>query len=153
MSWLILLVVFLTALSGSLVTAKGLLWYYSQLTLPAWTPTGQIIGSVWSFIFILTALSALIVWNKRHHYRANATAIWITLLVNAVLNVGWCAVFFGLHMLSLSILVAGLLALSVVVAIVQIWPKSKLAGLLLVPYAAWASFATYLTVVICWLNK
>jgi tryptophan-rich sensory protein len=42
--------------------------------------------------------------------------------------------------------------MSVLAIIAYAWPSSKLAAILLVPYAAWTAFATYLTWAIYRLN-
>lgn len=139
-----------TSYAGGAITMAGMEWYRG-ITLPPWTPPGSVIGAVWAIIFTLSAVSALIVWNTSarddRFYR-----IFGVFAVNVNLNVGWSLLFFGLHMMGAAIFEAAALAGSVVVLIVLIWPVSRLAALLLVPYAGWVSFATYLTYVIWRLN-
>lgn len=136
---------------GNLFTSAGMDWY-KTISTPAFTPPGSFIGTVWTVLFILATLSALIVWNKpltdgRRH------GIAIAFILNAMLNVGWSALFFGLHFIGAAIFEAGLLGLSVLILIVAIWPVSKFAAWLLMPYFAWVSFAMYLTYSIWLLNK
>ncbi|MFA6321989.1 MAG: TspO/MBR family protein [Candidatus Buchananbacteria bacterium] len=141
----------LTSVLGSQITSQGMSWY-KIINLPKMTPPGSIIGLVWTIIFILTTVSILIYYNqnKSHKY------FWLVIglfVVNAFLNVAWSYLFFGWHWLFLSIFEAALLGLSVFVLIILIWPVSKLSAILLIPYAAWVSFATYLTFNIWHLNK
>lgn len=145
------LVTILTSGVGSWITNNGMKWYKS-INLPTWTPPGSVIGTVWTVLFILATISALIVWNTAKH---NNYFWWIIglFLVNAVLNVGWSFLFFGQHLIGPAIFEAGLLGLSVVGLVILIWPLSRLAASLLIPYAAWVSFATYLTYSIWSLNK
>ena len=46
-----------------------------------------------------------------------------------------------------------LLLVAIGVTIAQFWTLSRAAALLLVPYAAWVSFATCLKAAIWWLNR
>lgn len=145
-----LITIFVSVL-GSMITSSGMKWY-KTLKLPAFTPPGAAIGAVWTVIFILATISLLIVWNKFQ----NTEQFWIIIglfAVNAFLNVFWSYLFFGVHMLNAAVVEAALLDLSVIVLIVLIWPFSRLAAGLLIPYAAWTAFATYLTYIIWSLNK
>ena len=125
--------------------------WYRTLTLPEFTPPGSVIGTVWTVLYILTAISALIVWNRPLPPLARR-ALAIALIANAVLNVSWSLIFFASHQMLLGFLEAGLLAISVAVLITMIHPFSKIAAWLLTPYLAWVCFATYLNFSIWQLN-
>lgn len=147
------LITILAALTGSILTGWGMSWYHN-LNLMSWTPAGSLIGMVWTILFVLSAISVLIVYNQKN--RAGESAFWlimILLAVNAALNMMWSFIFFTLHFLSLAIIEAFVLGLSVVALIILIWPRAKLAAILLIPYAAWVFFATYLTYSIWVLNN
>ncbi|MEM4263633.1 MAG: TspO/MBR family protein [Candidatus Woesearchaeota archaeon] len=136
---------------GSMITSKGMQWY-KTINLPSFTPPGSFIGAVWTMIFILATISALIVWNKMPQ-EGNFWWIIALFLINAGLNVFWSYLFFGKHMLNVAFIEAGLLDLTVITLIILIWPVSRLAAGLLIPYAAWVAFATYLSYIIWSLNK
>lgn len=137
------LITFLTALFGSWLTSGGMDWY-KTIKLPSWTPGGSIIGAVWTTIFILSTISALIIWNRAPHNRHFAWII-IIFIVNAILNIGWSWIFFKMHFFGLAIFEASLLDFSVILLIILIWPLSRLSASLLIPYACWVAFATFLT--------
>lgn len=143
-------VVVLVALSGSAVTSANLSWY-RLLHVPAWTPNGSVIGAVWTVIYVLAAACALLVWRTMRRSR-RFRAIVATFLVNAVLNAGWSMVFFGLHRIDAAVLVAVALTSTTVVLFLLLVRRLPLAALLLLPYAAWAGFATYLNFVIWRMN-
>ncbi|OGZ33666.1 MAG: hypothetical protein A2Y98_01900 [Candidatus Portnoybacteria bacterium RBG_19FT_COMBO_36_7] len=151
---LIPLAAFAVAGIGSLLTSSGMAWY-KTIRLPAWTPDGSIIGTVWTILFILAAISVLIVWNSSlgPEQAGRFKLIVAVFVINAVLNVGWSFLFFNQHLLVSSVFEAGLLALSVIALVILIWPVSRLAASLLIPYAAWVSFATYLTFSVWSLNR
>jgi benzodiazapine receptor len=133
---------------GSLVTSAGMNWY-KTLNLPAFTPPGSFIGMVWTVLFILATISALIVWNKSS---GKKTVIAGAFILNALLNVGWSVLFFGLHLIGPAIYEAALLGASVFVLMILTWRISKSASWLLAPYLVWVSFATFLTYTIWSLN-
>jgi len=136
---------------GGRLTSGGMNWYQT-IKLPAWTPPGSVIGFAWTTIFILSTISALIVWNRVSH-QGRFWWIIIIFLINAGLNLGWSWLFFNQHLIGPAVWEAGLLGLSVVVLIILIWPFSRLAAWLLVPYGGWVIFATYLTYLIWALNR
>ena len=144
------LIAVLVAWSGSVITQRGAEWYQT-IRLPSWTPSGFIISIVWTIIFILTVISALIVYHQA--FRDNRLW-WILLvfLINAELNILWSYFFFGRHLIDWASGDAAFLGLSVVVLILLIWPISRWAAIFLTPYAAWAVFITYLTYTIWQMN-
>lgn len=144
------LITIIVSILGSMVTASGMDWY-KGLNLPEFTPPGSVIGAVWTVIFILTALSALIVWNKTQKDKRLKQIAGLFVL-NGVLNFTWSYLFFGIHLMGLAVLEAGLLTLSVLVLMILIRPRSKTAAVLLYPYFMWTGFATYLTYSVWMLN-
>lgn len=137
---------------GGMFTSVGIdSGWYGSIVKPDWTPPGSVIGSVWTVIFMLTAGSALIVWNKGK-CDSRITYAMIAYAVNGILNLGWSYVFFVSHRLDLAVFEAAFLAVSVVVIMALVWGRSRLAALMLLPYFGWVSFATYLTYTIWRLN-
>jgi tryptophan-rich sensory protein len=143
--------VFLTAFIGSTLTDPNSTWY-KTLKLPNFAPPGYVIGIVWTIIFILCAISALIIWNKLPHDNLFGWIIGI-FVINALLNIGWSLLFFNQHQILASLVEMIFLEISVILLIVLSWKGVQLAAYLLLPYAAWVLFATYLTVNIYQLNK
>lgn len=136
------LITVIIALSGSSITSRGMDWY-NQINLPVWTPAGSIIGMVWTIIFILTTISAILFWARG--FRNRKFWIIISLFVfNGILNVFWSALFFGFHLIGASILEMIILEITTLCLIFLIRPTSRLASILLYPYAIWVAFATYL---------
>ncbi len=135
--------VLFAAVSGSLVTQSGMDWYRT-LSLPWWTPPGSTIGAVWTAIYALSTIAAIEWWNQKER-DGRFEKVAALFVANMVLNVGWSVVFFGLHQMFAAIVVAALLALSTWALVLRMWRRKAVASALLLPYAAWATFATYLT--------
>lgn len=146
---LIPLAVFAVAAAGGAITSSGMAWYRT-IKLPPWTPSGAVIGAVWTTIFALAAVSAIIAWNGAKGERR--IAVGAAFVLNGAFNVLWSQVFFGLHWMGAATAEAAVLWLSVIGVIAAVRPVSRLAAALLVPYAAWVVFATYLTYAVWRLN-
>lgn len=145
------LAVFAVAILGNWLTRGGMDWY-ETISLPAFTPPGSIIGAVWTTIFVLTAISAIIFWGKASRGRRFSWTV-VFFILNGLINIFWSFLFFNRHLLGAAVFEAGVLDLSVIALIILIWPVSRLASILLMPYVAWTTFATYLTYVVWSLNR
>jgi len=139
-------IVILVAVIGSYFTSSGMEWY-KTINLPNFTPPGYIIGIVWNIIFILTTISAIIVWNNKP-----SNLIIGIFLANAFLNVFWSFLFFNQGLIGAAFFEAILLDISVWALFFLIWPISKLASCLLLPYGLWVAFASFLNFMI-WLKN
>lgn len=155
--FIIPIIVFLTATIGSYFTGAGMDWYQT-INLPSFTPPGWVIGLVWTFIFILSAISVLIFWNlpiKESDDKKLKMRFWtiiLIFLINAGLNIFWSYLFFYQSLIGAAVFEAALLGISVIALVVLIWPISRISSLLLVPYAVWVCFATFLNTFIWFLN-
>lgn len=140
------------SVAGSAVTGDNMIWY-KTLNLPNIAPPGAVIGAVWTVIFILAAISILLFWNKEKNKKVKKELIELFLL-NGFLNILWSIVFFGLHLIGWSIVEMLALNISNLFLIVWLWQRNhKTASILLWPYFAWVSFATYLAYTIWTLNR
>lgn len=140
-----------TILTGRKLTRGGLDWYRT-IRRPSWTPSGAAISIVWTVIYTLTTIAALIAWNSRRSRRGR-TATGALFLSNAALNASWSYLFFRRHWIGLAVLDSAALDASVVSLMVRLWPVSRAASMLLFPYAAWVAFATCLNGRIWTLNR
>ena len=140
---------FLAAGLGSLFTMISLGTWYTALVKPSWNPPSWIFGPVWTVLYGMMAVAGWLVWRRGGPRARTALQLFA---VQLVLNVGWSAVFFGLQMPGLAF--AEILALWVAIAATlrTSWRVSRPAGILLVPYLLWVSFAAVLNFAIWRLN-
>jgi len=125
-------------------------WYYA-LKRPTWQPPDWLFGPVWTTIFILSTLAAVLSWRVASN-SAERRRIVVLFAINIVLNLLWSALFFRLHHPDFAFVDALFLWLSVLALAVGLGSLSRLAGLLLVPYLVWVTFAATLTFNIWRLN-
>ena len=115
--------------------------FYGQLDKPAWAPPASLFGPVWSALYTLMAIAAWLVWRASAPKRVALALFCIQLAANAL----WSWLFFAWRSgPAAAVEVLVLLAL-IVGTIVAFWQRSRLAALLLLPYALWVSFASVLT--------
>jgi len=150
----VVLVAFAAAVSvavlGGLATDIGP--WYAALEKPPWKPSDAWFGPVWTLIFALTAMAAALSWwNSPDRVSRQNLLIWLSF--NAMLNVGWSLLFFRLRRPDWALSEVALLWLSIVILIWVCGKRSRLAGLLLLPYVAWVSFAAVLNLEIVRLNS
>jgi tryptophan-rich sensory protein len=139
-----------TAIAGGLAGDFESVWY-QQLRKPAWQPSGQVIGAVWSVLYALIAVAGALLWRRRDHV-TGGKLMWLFALQFG-LNAAFTPIFTRFHALKLAVLVCGLLSLVVATLAVLAWPVRRLAAVLLVPYALWTAFATLLSWRIQRLNR
>lgn len=117
--------------------------WYRRLDKPSWQPPGAVFGPVWTVLYALIAASMLLV--RRHGAREAQRPLFVLYGTNLALNLAWSLIFFR----GRSPLAAGVEILvlegTTVALVVRARPASRLAALLLVPYALWVAFATALT--------
>lgn len=127
---------------GALASARAGI-FYSQLSQPSWAPPAWLFAPVWSVLYILMAVAAWLVWRK-HGFRGARAALWL-FIIQLAANALWTWLFFGLHSGASSLAEIVILWLLIAATIFAFWRLHRLAALLLLPYLAWVSFATVLT--------
>ena len=73
-------------------------------------------------------------------------------LIQFALNLGWSPLFFGQHEITYAFYLMVALSVMIFLTIVLFLRVRKIAAVLLIPYFAWALFATYLNYEIMLLN-
>ena len=84
--------------------------------------------------------------------RQNKISGYVIFLIQMILNILWTPAFFGLKNPALALAVIILLDIAVLMTIVSFYKISKPAGVILIPYFIWITFATYLNLGILILN-
>ena len=124
--------------------------FYGTLTRPSWAPPAWLFGPVWSILYLLMAISAWLIWRARGFAGApGALALFVAQLV---LNALWSWLFFVWHRGGLAFAEVLILWCAIAATAFSFWRINTLAGLLLVPYLAWVTFASALTYAVWQLN-
>ena len=138
---------FAAAGTAAFVSTDG---WYAGLHKPAWNPPSWVFAPAWTFLYATMAVAAWLVWREGG-WRAQGWTLGLFLLQWA-LNAVWTPLFFGLHRPGLALVDILALWLALAATLVAFWRVRRAAGVLLLPYLAWVTFATALNFTIWWMN-
>ena len=126
--------------------------WYDSLAKPSWTPAPNVIGTIWTIIYpiifvvfgyvIVRAVKGEIPWP-----------VVVPIALNLVANFAFTPIQFGLRNLPLATADILVVLVTIVWAMVAIWPYSRVASLGLTPYLVWVSTASVLQISITLMNR
>ena len=113
--------------------------FYQQLDRPAWAPPAWLFGPAWTALYALMAVAAWRVYRtaSERSVRPELTLYVVQLALNAL----WSWLFFAWHNGPLAFAEIIVLWLAIAATIVAFGRRDRVAGLLLLPYIAWVTFA------------
>jgi tryptophan-rich sensory protein len=143
MRWALFLVplIVLLGFTASQLGGPNTPWFQS-LTKPAIFPPPMWFGIVWSILYVMIGLSVAMIASAW-----GATGRGVALIAFAlhfIGNLAWTPVFFGMQNMTAALYVLGYTVVTLVIVIALFWRVRKIAAVLLLPYLAWASFASVL---------
>ena len=127
---------FLPAVAGIAFPAPE---YYRALRRPSWAPPPWLFGPAWTVLYVLMGVAA---WRVSRR-RGSDGALRLFGLQLA-LNAAWTPIFFGLRSRGLAMAEIVAMWLAVAATTIAFFRRNTLAGVLLVPYLGWVSFAAAL---------
>ena len=116
--------------------------FYGALSRPAWAPPAGVFGPVWTALYILMAVAAWRVWRIAGF--AAARLELSLFIAQLVLNGAWSWLFFSMHRGLWAFVDILVLWACIAATAVLFWRRDRAAGLMLLPYLAWVSFAAFL---------
>ncbi len=125
--------------------------WYAQLEKPSFAPPSWLFAPVWTFLYLVMAVSFGYVWYEALYLRIPFVLV-LPFMLNIGFNLLYTPIQFKLknnYLASLDIL---LVLASLVWALVVIFPYFRWVSLVNIPYVLWVSFATVLQLTITWLN-
>lgn len=144
-----LLLCFAVSAIGALASIQAQA-FYGQLIQPRWAPPGYVFGPVWTILYAMMAVAAWLVWCDGG-FRQNRLALSL-FLAQLALNALWSWLFFAWFLGALAFAEIMLLWLLIATTLWAFWRRRLLAGMLMLPYLAWVSFAAMLNFSVWQLN-
>jgi benzodiazapine receptor len=141
----------LAGVMGSLFTRPAIPTWYATLEKPSFTPPNGVFSPAWITLFVLMGIAAFLVWNKGLSDQRVKIALSI-FAVQLILNVLWSVMFFGLRSPLAGLIDIVILWIAISLTILYFFKVSNMAGILLIPYILWVSFAAGLNFSIWRLN-
>ena len=124
---------------------------FALLRKPPLTPPAWVFPVVWTALYLMMGLASYLVWESRtprEHVAAALTVYACQLSVNFL----WPILFFTLKLYLFAFFWLVALWLLVLAAFAFFRKLQKTAGLLMLPYLLWVTFAGYLNFGVCLLN-
>jgi len=126
--------------------------WYSQLLKPTWSPPSWIFGPVWTFLYVLIAISFgkvfIMAWQKQIPW-----LVALPFILNLIFNAAFTPLQFGLKNNLLAATDILLVLITLLWAIVAIYPYARWVSCIQTPYLLCVMFATILQLTITYLNK
>lgn len=116
--------------------------WYEGIAKPSWRPPNWVFGPAWAVLFTTIAISGWMIWRKSGE--ADVTLAFVIFGIQLLLNAAWSWFYFGLRRIDLAMIEISLLWVSILATILVFYPIDPNAGLLLIPYLGWVSFASLL---------
>lgn len=142
-----------TAVAGKIGTDVSSRWY-KRLDKPSWQPPGAAFPVVWSALYTLIAGGGARALHRAEQEGPQARNRYLGAYgTNLALNAGWTWSFFTAQNPPLAAAEVLALEASTLDLVRRTWQLDRNAGIALLPYAAWTTFATALTVEIARRNR
>lgn len=116
--------------------------WYTKIAKPIWTPPGWLFGPVWGILYLAMSVSAWLIW--RHRSTVKLSMPLALYLVQLLLNGLWSWLFFGRQLIGTALIDLMILTLLIAITTAMFMRIQKAAGIMMLPYLLWISFATAL---------
>lgn len=125
---------------------------YSDLVKPTWAPPSWIFGPVWSFLYLLIAISFGTVFYKLATKQI-PFMVAIPFILNIVFNATFTYFQFDLKNNTLAAIDILLVLGTLIWAMIAVFPHARWITYIQIPYLLWVSFATVLQLTITFINR
>lgn len=125
---------------------------YKKFHKPKWAPPASVFGPVWTVLYLIIAISFGTVFYEAV---SGQFSFWITLpfILNLIFNFAFTPLQFTFKNYVLAALDIVLVLITLVWALVTIYPFIPWVVYSNLPYLAWVCFATVLQLTITYLNR
>ncbi len=125
--------------------------WYSNLIKPSWAPPSYLFGPVWTFLYILIAVSFGKVFVLALQKQIGLMVV-LPFILNLIFNLIFSPIQFGLQNNILAAVDIILILVTLIWAMIAIFPIAPWISYIQIPYLLWVSFATILQLTVTYLN-
>jgi len=126
--------------------------WYSTIIKPSWSPPGWLFGPIWTILYTIIAFSFGTVFYKTLTGKLS-WVIALPFILNLIFNFSFTYLQFGLKNNLLASIDILLVLVTLIWALLVIYPEIKWVAMANIPYLVWVSFATVLQLTITFLNR
>ncbi len=126
--------------------------WYSQLIKPTWAPPSWLFGPAWTVLYILIAISFSKVFMLAYQKQIPIIIV-VPFALNLFFNAAFSPIQFRLQNNLLAAVDIILVLVTLIWAMIAIYPYAKWITYMQIPYVLWVSFATVLQLTVTYLNR
>ena len=138
----------LVGLLSSLLTFSNMSTFQT-INKPPGSPPAYLFPIVWTILYILMGIASYLVYTSHYYNRYNVLFIYELQLI---FNFFWSIIFFNYQAYLFAFVWLVILWILVLITTIQFYKINKFAGILMIPYLLWITFAGYLNFMIYLLN-
>ncbi len=148
----LIIALLIPVLTGALsALLSGGMSNFSDLRKPPLSPPGWLFPVVWTILYLMMGFASYLVYTaKAPTYKKNSALLFYG--IQLFFNFFWSIFFFRFEAYLFSFIWLIALWLLIIITLVKFYGVRKSAGLLLIPYLLWVTFAAYLNFAIYLLN-
>ncbi|EGT2190723.1 tryptophan-rich sensory protein [Clostridium perfringens] len=150
-----LIISLLITLGGGYVIGKFIkesVQVYGTLNKPWFSPPAIVFPIVWTILYIIMAIAAYRIFLRHKQGEKTKSVLWFY-IIQLVLNFAWSIIFFNFKLYGLAFIELIILLIFIVITTIKFLKFDKIAGILMIPYIIWVSFAGVLNFFVWMLNE
>lgn len=150
-----LLINILIPLAGGFLVGfinKNSMGIYSELEKPFFSPPGIVFPIVWGILYVLMGLASYRIRLLGKEGKDVSSSLFFY-YIQLILNFLWPFMFFTFKLYGLAFIELVILFVFILITFINFFLKDKIAGILLVPYLLWTTYAGVLNFFIWLLNE
>lgn len=125
--------------------------WYQTLIKPTWAPPSWIFGPVWSVLYLIIAISFTTVFYNTWTGKI-PSLVALPFALNLIFNLAFSPLQFGLRNNVLAAIDIILVLVTLIWALLAIYPHTKWIAFINIPYLLWVSFASVVQLTVTYLN-
>jgi benzodiazapine receptor len=126
--------------------------WYQKLIKPSWSPPSWLFGPVWTVLYVIIAISFGTVFYKVIKGKLE-WLIALPFILNLIFNLAFTPLQFGLKNNLLAAIDILLVLVTLIWAMIAVFPHARWIVYVNIPYLLWVLFATVLQLTITYLNR
>lgn len=138
--------------TSGLIGSAGMNVWFDNLQKPSWNPPNYLFAPVWTFLYALMGIAFWLIW-KNESPESNKRSAYTVFALQLFLNFCWSIIFFRFQAPFFALIEILLLLAMILLTAYHFAKFSKTAAFLLIPYALWVSFASFLNYTLWSLNN
>lgn len=135
----------------SALISKNGMETFQTLNKPPLSPPDRLFPIVWTLLYIMMGIASYLIFTAEGDIEDRKSSLMFY-VVQLFLNFAWSVIFFDMQLYFFAFLWLVALWAMILITLIKFFRINKCAGLLMLPYLLWVTFAGYLNFEIFLLN-